>query len=65
MMLADRFRTTAVSLFAFVMVILIRRQIDSFYVPPDILNVINIFTVVVMCAVIVIIVRAWMPHFKR
>ena len=65
MMLADRFRTTAVSLFAFAMVVLIRRQIDGFYVPPEALNVVNIATVFVMCLIIVVVARTWMPSFRK
>jgi hypothetical protein len=64
-MLADRFKTTAIALVALVLTILIRRGVDLFYVPPEILNVINIATVFMLCLVIVVIVRAWMPRFKR
>jgi hypothetical protein len=64
MMLADRFRTTTVALVTLALVILIRRQIDSFYVPPDVLNIINIVTVFMLCLVVVVIARAWMPHYK-
>jgi hypothetical protein len=64
MMLADRFRTTAIALLAFVMTVLIRRQIDTFYVPPEILNIINIATVFMMCLVVVVLVRAWLPKFR-
>ena len=64
-MLADRFKTTAIALVALAMTILIRRGVDSFYVSPDILNVINIATVFMLCLVIVVVVRAWMPRFKR
>jgi hypothetical protein len=64
-MLADRFKTTAIALIAFAMTILIRRGVDSFYVPPEILNVINIATIFMLCFVIVVIARVWMPRFKR
>jgi hypothetical protein len=56
-MLADRFKTTAIALVAFAMTILIRRGVDSFYVPPEILNIINIATVFMLCLVVVVIVR--------
>jgi len=61
-MLADRFRTTAVALVAFALTVLIRRQVDALIIPADILNVINIATVFMVCFLIVIIVRAWIPR---
>jgi len=61
MMLADRLKRTAIAIVALAVVILIRRQVDAFYVPPDILNIINIFTVVMFCVLIVIMARAWLP----
>lgn len=64
-MLADRFKTTAVALVAFAMTVLIRRGLDSFTIPAEVLNVINIATVFMVCLIIVVIVRAWMPRFKR
>jgi hypothetical protein len=39
--------------------------VDSFFVPPDILNIINIATVFMLCLVIVVITRTWIPRFKR
>lgn len=65
MMLADRFKTTAIALVAFALTIIIRRGVDSFFVPPDILNIINIATVFMLCLVIVVITRTWIPRFKR
>ena len=65
MMLASRLRTTAVALIAFVLVVLMRRTVDSFYVPPDFLNIINIATVVMMCLLVVVVVRAWLKYFSR
>jgi len=61
-MLADRFKTTAISLVAFALTVLMRRQLDSFNIPSEILNVINIATVFMVCLIIVVIVRAWMPR---
>ena len=61
-MLADRFRTTAVALVAFALTVLIRRQVDALIIPADILNMINIATVFMVCFLIVIIVRAWIPR---
>ncbi len=60
-MLADRLKTTAVTLLALVLLVFMRRQADALYVPPDMLNIINMFTVVVMCVLVVIIARAWLP----
>lgn len=62
MMLADRFKTTAIGLVAFALTVLIRRQVDALIIPADILNVINIATVFMVCFLIVIIVRAWIPR---
>ncbi len=64
-MLADRFKTTAVSLFAFAIIVLIRRQIDGFIVDPVILNFINVVTIAAMCFVIVMMARAWMPDTRN
>jgi len=61
-MLADRFKTTAIGLVAFALTVLIRRQVDALIIPADILNVINIATVFMVCFLIVIIVRAWIPR---
>lgn len=62
MMLADRFKTTAIGLVAFALTVLIRRQVDALIIQADILNVINIATVFMVCFLIVIIVRAWIPR---
>ena len=62
MMLADRFKTTAIGLVAFALTVLIRRQVDALIIPAGILNVINIATVFMVCFLIVIIVRAWIPR---
>jgi uncharacterized membrane protein len=61
-MLADRFKTTAIGLVAFALTVLIRRQVDALIIQADILNVINIATVFMVCFLIVIIVRAWIPR---
>lgn len=61
-MLADSFKTTAIGLVAFAFTVLIRRLLDSFTIPSAILNVINIATVFVVCFIIVIIARAWVPR---
>lgn len=60
-MLANRLKRTAIAILALAAVILIRRQVDAFYVPPDVLNIINIFTVVMFCVLIVVMARAWLP----
>lgn len=60
-MLADRLKRTAVAIVALVAVVLIRRQVDAFYFPPDMLNIINIVTVVMFCVLIVVMARAWLP----
>ena len=60
-MLADRIKRTVIAIVAIAVVVLIRRQLDAFPIPPDILNVINIFTVVMFCVFIVIAARAWLP----
>jgi hypothetical protein len=64
-MLADRFRTTAIALVAFAMTVFIGRQIDTLNVPPEIGNIIKIATVFMLCLVIVILVRAWIPKFQH
>jgi len=61
-MLADSFKTTAIGLIAFVFTVLIRRLVDSFTIPSAILNVINIVTVFVVCFIIVVIAKAWVPR---
>jgi hypothetical protein len=60
-MLADRLKRTAVAIVALAAVVLIRRQVDAFYFPPDVLNIVNIFTVVMLCVLIVIMARGWLP----
>jgi hypothetical protein len=64
-MLADRFRTTAIALVALAMTVFIGRQIDTLNVPPEIGNIIKITTVFMLCLVIVVLVRAWIPKFQR
>ena len=61
-MLADRLKTTAVGLLTLVLVVLIRRQIESFTLPPEILNILNPATLFILCLIIVIIVRTWLPR---
>ena len=65
LMLADRFRTTAIALFAFAMTVLISRQIDTFNIQPEVLNIIHLVTVFMICLIIVVLVRAWIPKFQR
>jgi hypothetical protein len=60
-MLADRLKRTAIAILALAVLVLIRRQVDAFYFPPDVLNIINIFTVVMFCVLIVVMARAWLP----
>ena len=62
LMLADSFKTTAIGLVAFVLVVVMRRQLDAYAIPADILNVLNIATVFMVCFLIVIIARAWIPR---
>ena len=64
-MLADRFKTTTIALIAFVMTVLISRQIDTLSFPPEILNILRIAIVFMICLVIVVLVRAWMPKFRN
>ena len=61
-MLADRLKTTAVGLLILVVVVLIRRQVESFALPAGILNVLNLATLFILCLIIVIIVRKWLPR---
>jgi hypothetical protein len=61
-MLADRFKTTAICLAAFVLTVLMRRQLDAFIIPAEILNVVNIVTVFMVCFIIVFLARAWIPR---
>ena len=61
-MLADRFKTTAICLAAFVLTVLMRRQLDAFTIPAEILNVVNIVTVFMVCFIIVFLARAWIPR---
>lgn len=61
-MLADRLKTTAVGLLALVLMVLIRRQIESLTLPPEILNIINLATLFILCLTIVVIVRKWLPR---
>ena len=61
-MLADRLKTTAVGLLILVVVVLIRRQVESFTLPAGILNVLNLATLFILCLIIVIIVRKWLPR---
>lgn len=63
-MLADRFKTTTIALIAFVMTVLISRQIDTLSIPPEILNILRIAIVFMICLVIVVLVRTWMPKFR-
>ncbi len=62
MMLADRLKTTSVGLLALVLMVLIRRQIESLNFPSEILNIINLATLFILCLMIVVIVRKWLPR---
>ena len=61
-MLADSFKTTAVGLLALALIVLIRRQVESLTLPPEILNIINLATLFILCLTIVVIVRKWLPR---
>jgi len=61
-MLADRLKTTAVGLLALVLMVLIRRVLESFALPPEILNMVNLATLFILCLIIVMIVRKWLPR---
>jgi hypothetical protein len=60
-MLADRLKTTAVGLLALVLTVLIRRGLESFALAPEIFNIINLATLFILCLIIVIIVKKWLP----
>ena len=61
-MLADRLKTTAVGLLALVLMVLIRRGLESFALSPEILNMVNLATLFILCFIIVIIIRKWLPR---
>lgn len=61
-MLADRLKATAVGLLILVLMVLIRRQIESLNFPSEILNIINLATLFILCLMIVVIVRKWLPR---
>ena len=61
-MLADRLKTTAIGLLAVVVVSLFRRQIEPYSLPPELLNVINLATLFILCLIIVVTVRKWLPR---
>lgn len=60
-MLADRLKTTAAGLLILVLIALFRRQIESFALSTEILNIVNLATLFILCLIIVIIVRKWLP----
>jgi hypothetical protein len=62
LMLADRLKTTAIGLLALVVVLLIRRQVEPYSLSHEILNVINLATLFILCLIIVVIVRKWIPR---
>jgi hypothetical protein len=61
-MLADRLKTTAVGLLALFLMVLIRRGLEPFALSPEIFNMINLATLFILCFIIVIIVRKWLPR---
>jgi len=61
-MLADRLKTTAVGLLILVLMVLIRRQLESFALTPETFNIINLATLFILCWIIVFIVRQWLPR---
>ena len=61
-MLADRLKTTGIGLLALVLMVLIRRGIESFALSPEMFNIINLATLFIVCLIIVIIVRKWLPR---
>ena len=61
-MLADRLKTTAVGLLILVLMVMIRRQVESFALPPEKFNIINLATLFILCWIIVFIVRQWLPR---
>jgi len=60
-MLQMRLRTTVVGVFAMAVVVLMRRQLDSFP-DPGILNIINIATLFILVLIIVSIIKVWLPR---
>ncbi len=62
--LRKRIWTTAVYLFAFVLLILISRGMDQL-LPPEALQVTHPVTVVALCVIIVLTVRDWLPRGRR
>lgn len=61
-MLADRLKTTAVGLLILVLMVLIRRQLESFALTPETFNIINLATLFIICLIIVVIIRKWLPR---
>jgi hypothetical protein len=61
-MLADGLKTTAVGLLALILMVLIRRGLESFALSPEIFNIMNLATLFILCLIIVIIVRKWLPR---
>ena len=61
-MLADRLKTTAAGLLILVLIALFRRQIESFALSTEILNIVNLATLFILCLIIVMIVRKWLPR---
>ena len=61
-MLSDRLKTTAVGLLALILMVLIRRGLESFALSPEIFNIMNLATLFILCLIIVIIVRKWLPR---
>lgn len=61
-MLADRLKATAVGLLILVLMVMIRRQVESFALTPETFNIINLATLFIICLIIVFIVRQWLPR---
>ncbi len=64
MVLKKRIWTTAVCIFALLLLTLISRGMDQL-LPPEALQVTHPATVVAICVIIVLMVRAWMPRGRR
>jgi hypothetical protein len=60
MMLINRLKTTAIGFVALALVVIGRRLIEGFP-PSEFLHIINLATIFVLCLIIVVIARAWLP----
>jgi uncharacterized membrane protein required for colicin V production len=53
-------KTTAIGFVALALVVIGRRLIEGFP-PSEFLHIINLATIFVLCLIIVVIARAWLP----